>query len=72
MLSLLAIAGPLALSGFAQAVKAPAAAVKEETLTLEKFNVTGSLLTPPDFGAALPINVYSGAQIQLTTAESVS
>ncbi len=71
-LSLLAIAGPLALSGFAQAVKAPAAAVKEETLTLEKFNVTGSLLTPPDFEAALPINVYSGAQIQLTTAESVS
>ena len=58
-------------TGFAQAAK-PSVPAKEETMSLEKFEVTGSRLTPPDFEAALPVNVYNSTQIQLTTAESVA
>jgi len=44
-LSLLAIAGPLAVSGFAQTAKAPVTAPKTtEVTTLEKYVVTGSYI----------------------------
>lgn len=44
-LSLLAIAGPLAVSGFAQAAKAPVTAPKTaEVTSLEKYVVTGSYI----------------------------
>ena len=69
-LSLFAIAGLLAGSGFAQT--ATITTKPEEKVTLEKFEVTGSRLNPPDFQAALPVNLYTSLQIEVGTAESVN
>ena len=60
-LSLLAmVAGPLAISGFAQTANS----VKSDTTTLDKFVVTGSLIPIAAGSPAIPITVISSAQIE--------
>ena len=58
-LSLFATASLIAVSGYGQT--ASTTTKPEEKVTLEKFEVTGSRLHPPDFEAALPVNMYSAA-----------
>ena len=60
-LSLLAmVAGPLAVSGFAQAANS----AKSDTTTLDKFVVTGSLIPIAAGSPAIPITVISAAEIE--------
>jgi iron complex outermembrane receptor protein len=56
------VAGPLAVSGFAQAAK-PATAANSETMTLEKFEVTGSLIKVSELVGPSPIDIVSDKQI---------
>ena len=57
------VAGPLAVSGFAQAAK-PGTAVKEETMTLEKFEVTGSLIKMSEIVGPSPLDIVSDKTIR--------
>jgi len=73
MLSLFATASLIAVSGYGQAAAPTTAPTKDESaVKLEKYVVTGSRLNPPDFEAAVPVNIYSAVQIDLSTAESVA
>lgn len=54
------VAGPLAVSGFAQAANAP----KEQAVTLEKFEVTGSLIKVSEIVGPSPIDIVSDKTIR--------
>jgi len=54
------VAGPLAVSGFAQAANS----AKSDTTTLDKFVVTGSLIPIAAGSPAIPITVISAAEIE--------
>ena len=57
------VAGPLAVSGFAQAAK-PATAANAETMTLEKFEVTGSLIKMSEIVGPSPLDIVSEKTIR--------
>lgn len=71
--ALVAVAGFFVSSkGLAQTTSAPAAPAEEEKIKLEKFEVTGSRLAPPDFTGALPVTSYGSVEIAKNTAVTIN
>lgn len=71
--ALLATAGFFAISsGRAQTAAPAASAPDDEKIRLEKYEVTGSRLSPPDFTGALPVTSYSSVEISKGTAATIN
>lgn len=69
-----ALAALLAIPGLisAQTDTSTNTEARDEAVKLASFEVTGSRLSPPDFEGAMPVNVYTSAELSRTPAMTVN